>query len=139
MMGLGRIAGTGAKWLAGAGIAALATMAVAQTAPGQDSQNGLNNGLDLPSTLEIFGKADPNVRKPTAIVNDYVITGTEVDQRVALVTGASRGLGKTFALALARALLSPGAAARLLAVRPGQCGPAACQCQDRRPFHAHQP
>lgn len=87
MMGLGRIAGTGAKWLAGAGIAALATMAVAETAPGQDSQN---TGLDIPTNLEIFGKADPNVRKPTAIVNDYVITGTEVDQRVALVTGMQK-------------------------------------------------
>lgn len=86
MMGLGRIAGTSAKWLAGAGIAALATMAVAQTTPGQDS----NGGLDIPTNLEIFGKADPNVRKPTAIVNDYVITGTEVDQRVALVTGMQK-------------------------------------------------
>ncbi len=90
MMGVGRIAGTGAKWLVGAGIAALATMAVAQTVPGQDSASAPNTGLDLPSTLEIFGKADPNVRKPTAIVNDYVITGTEVDQRVALVTGMQK-------------------------------------------------
>jgi peptidyl-prolyl cis-trans isomerase SurA len=44
-------------------------------------------GLDLPANLQIFGKVDPNVRKPTAIVNDVVITGTDVDQRVALIAG----------------------------------------------------
>ncbi|WP_343519794.1 peptidylprolyl isomerase [Sphingomonas sp.] len=37
--------------------------------------------LDLPENLQIFGKVDPNVRKPTAIVNGYVITRTDVDQR----------------------------------------------------------
>ena len=42
-------------------------------------------GLDIPANLQIFGKVDPNVRKPTAIVNDTVITGTDVDQRLALV------------------------------------------------------
>jgi peptidyl-prolyl cis-trans isomerase SurA len=42
-------------------------------------------GLDLPANLQIFGKADPNIRKPTAIVNDAVITGTDVDQRLALL------------------------------------------------------
>lgn len=41
-------------------------------------------GLNLPPNLQIFGKADPNVRKPTAIVNDSVITGTDVDQRLAM-------------------------------------------------------
>ncbi|SOB87542.1 periplasmic chaperone for outer membrane proteins SurA [Sphingomonas guangdongensis] len=41
-------------------------------------------GLDLPANLQIFGKADPNVRKPTAIVNDSVITGTDVDQRMSM-------------------------------------------------------
>ncbi|ODP36412.1 peptidylprolyl isomerase [Sphingomonas turrisvirgatae] len=43
--------------------------------------------LDLPQNLQIFGKADPNVRKPTAIVNGYVITRTEVDQRFNLIVG----------------------------------------------------
>ncbi|WP_254605154.1 peptidylprolyl isomerase [Sphingomonas bacterium] len=45
--------------------------------------------LDLPSNLQIFGKLDPNVRKPTAVVNDSVITGTDVDQRVALIAIAN--------------------------------------------------
>ncbi|WP_375396335.1 peptidylprolyl isomerase [uncultured Sphingomonas sp.] len=46
--------------------------------------------LDLPTNLTIFGKLDPNVRKPTAIVNDTVITGTDVDQRVALIVSANQ-------------------------------------------------
>ncbi|HEX8554933.1 MAG TPA: peptidylprolyl isomerase, partial [Sphingomonas sp.] len=35
------------------------------------------------------GKVDPNVRKPTAIVNDTVITGTDVDQRLGLIALAN--------------------------------------------------
>jgi len=50
----------------------------------EDSQAPAAN-LDLPQNLQIFGKVDPNIRKPTAIVNDVVITGTDVDQRVNLV------------------------------------------------------
>ena len=45
--------------------------------------------LDLPANLQIFGKLDPNIRKPTAVVNDSVITGTDVDQRVALIAIAN--------------------------------------------------
>lgn len=40
--------------------------------------------LNLPENLQLFGKADPNVRKPTAIVNGYVLTRTDVDHRVNL-------------------------------------------------------
>jgi len=54
----------------------------AQTAP--QGQTPTVPGLDLPANLQIFGKADPNVRKPTAIVNDSVITGTDVDQRLTM-------------------------------------------------------
>ncbi|MCW3836748.1 peptidylprolyl isomerase [Sphingomonas canadensis] len=60
----------------------LATAAAAQTVPDEEVPSA---GLDLPANLQIFGKADPNVRKPTAIVNNTVITGTDVDQRLALV------------------------------------------------------
>ena len=65
-------------WVA---LAAFGTGAVAQTV--QDSQVPETN-LNIPANLQIFGKLDPNVRKPTAIVNDTVITGTDVDQRLAL-------------------------------------------------------
>lgn len=57
----------------------------AQTVEDAAVPSGAN--LDLPQNLQIFGKADPNVRKPTAIVNGYVITRTDVDQRFNLIVG----------------------------------------------------
>ena len=45
--------------------------------------------LNIPQNLEIFGSVDPNVRKATAIVNDAVITATDVDQRAALIVAAN--------------------------------------------------
>ncbi len=70
-----------------AALAAVATAAVAQqqaaTAP-----NSAEN-LDIPANAQIFGKIDPDVRKPTAIVNETVITGTDVDQRVGLIRAAN--------------------------------------------------
>lgn len=62
---------------------ALAGAAMAQTV--SDDAPVPSGGLDLPENLQIFGKADPNVRKPTAIVNQSVITGTDVDHRVAMI------------------------------------------------------
>src|SRR3546814_15378946 len=41
--------------------------------------------------VTIFGKSDPNVRKATAIVNGRIITGTDVDQRLALIITANGG------------------------------------------------
>ena len=49
------------------------------------------NNLNLPAQITTFGKADQNVRKATAIVNGDVITGTDVDQRLALVLLANGG------------------------------------------------
>ena len=56
----------------------------AQTVPDEQTPPS-TAGLDLPANLQIFGKQDPNVRKATALVNDTVITGTDVDQRVAMI------------------------------------------------------
>lgn len=47
-------------------------------------------GLDIPANMQIFGKLDPNVRKPTALVNETVITGTDVDQRVNLIVAVNQ-------------------------------------------------
>jgi len=47
-------------------------------------------GLDIPANMQIFGKVDPNVRKPTALVNGTVITGTDVDQRVNLIVAVNQ-------------------------------------------------
>lgn len=47
------------------------------------------NPFGLPEDITLFGKADPDRRTATAVVNGFVITGTDIDQRVALVTSAS--------------------------------------------------
>lgn len=63
------------------GIAGSAAIA-AQTAGDTPPSSAAN--LDLPKEVQLLGKPDPNVRKPTALVNGYVITRTDVDQRFAL-------------------------------------------------------
>ena len=47
--------------------------------------------LNLPSTLTTFGKVEPTLRKATAIVNGEIITGTDVEQRLALIILANGG------------------------------------------------
>ncbi|MDB5688085.1 MAG: peptidylprolyl isomerase [Rhizorhabdus sp.] len=65
----------------------LAFAAAAQTAPPETSDSGLN----LPKDLTTFGKVDPHLRKATAIINGTIITGTDIDQRLALVILANGG------------------------------------------------
>lgn len=50
----------------------------------------IEDPLGIPQNITILGEDDPNVRTATAIVNGTVITGTDVDHRVALVTAASQ-------------------------------------------------
>ncbi|OZA93468.1 MAG: peptidylprolyl isomerase [Erythrobacter sp. 34-65-8] len=50
----------------------------------------VNNPLGIPDNVNILRQNDPNSRKPTAVVNGSVITGTDVDHRVALVAAASQ-------------------------------------------------
>ncbi|MFD1787183.1 peptidylprolyl isomerase [Sphingomonas floccifaciens] len=70
--------------------ALMATVAGATlTAQTMTDAQAPSTGLNLPQNLQIFGKADPNVRKPTAIVNGAVLTGTDVDQRMAMTIGLS--------------------------------------------------
>lgn len=48
--------------------------------------------LDIPGGGQLLAKpSDPNVRKATAIVNGEIITGTEVDERLALIVLANDG------------------------------------------------
>lgn len=49
------------------------------------------DALQLPEDLTIFENRDPNVYKPTAVVNGRIITQTEVDQRLALIVLANGG------------------------------------------------
>lgn len=60
------------------GIAGSAAIA-AQTAEEPPASSAAN--LDLPKEIQLLAKPDPNVRKPTALVNGYVITRTDIDQR----------------------------------------------------------
>ncbi|WP_432201996.1 peptidylprolyl isomerase [Erythrobacter sp. W53] len=73
--------------MAGAGVVATTTAAFGQQATAPSAANPLG----LPDTVTLLGQADPNVRKATAVVNGQVITGTDVAQRVALLTNASGG------------------------------------------------
>ncbi|MCI1143369.1 SurA N-terminal domain-containing protein [Sphingomonas sp. WKB10] len=73
--------GKAVRLLGWTALAAFSTGAIAQTVADQQVPD---TNLNIPANLQIFGKLDPNVRKPTAIVNDTVITGTDVDQRLAL-------------------------------------------------------
>ncbi|MBK6801836.1 MAG: peptidylprolyl isomerase [Novosphingobium sp.] len=70
--------------LAGSALA-LAGGAVAQENPGASA------GLTLPDNPQIFVKNDPNHRKATVVINGEVVTGTDVDQRMALIIAASGG------------------------------------------------
>ncbi len=64
-------------------------MAMPTVAPAQDA--GPQDSLSLPENPVIFGKNDPNHRTAKVIINGEVITGTDIDQRVALIVAASGG------------------------------------------------
>ncbi len=79
----------------GRGITAVALLAgsalagvTALHAQGEPADN--NDPFNLPSSIVMLGKEDPNLRKATAVVNGFVITGTDIDQRVALVLDANK-------------------------------------------------
>lgn len=46
-------------------------------------------GLDVPENVTMLGQNDPNIRRATALVNGQVITGTDVDHRLALILAAN--------------------------------------------------
>lgn len=71
------------------GLLAVMTSATAQTVA--DDNTTPTTNLNLPSTLTTFGKVEPNLRKATAIVNGEIITGTDVDHRLALIVLANGG------------------------------------------------
>lgn len=58
----------------------------AQSTP--DSE-GNDANLIAPDGQQLFGKNDPNVRRATAQVNGEIITGTDMDHRLALIVAAN--------------------------------------------------
>jgi peptidyl-prolyl cis-trans isomerase SurA len=83
MMKLGTIS-RAALLIAGS---AAAVAALAQT--GQPAAP--SDPLNIPRNVQIFGNDDPTVRKATAIVNGSIITGTDIDHRLALIVLANGG------------------------------------------------
>ena len=69
--------------------ATISSLATAQTV--SDDGAVPTTDLNLPSTLTTFGKVEPTLRKATAIVNGEIITGTDVEQRLALIILANGG------------------------------------------------
>ena len=68
------------------GTAAALTPLVAQTVQDGPAQEA---SLNIPDGQQLFGKNDPNVRRATARVNGEVITGTDIDHRLALILAAN--------------------------------------------------
>ena len=67
-----------------------AGLAIAQdTNPAPDG--AADSGFNIPADVKLLGKMDPNSRHATAKVNGQIITGTDIDQRVALVLSANNG------------------------------------------------
>jgi peptidyl-prolyl cis-trans isomerase SurA len=64
---------------------------LAQQGQDEDEVGGTAGALELPKSITMFGKADPNIRKATAIVNGEVITDTDIQHRLALVLLANGG------------------------------------------------
>lgn len=83
-----RSGGAAARAVTAATCLALAlTPAAAQTV--EDSAPPPETGLNLPKNVDILGRANPDVRTATAIVNDVVITQTDIDQRAAFIVAAN--------------------------------------------------
>ncbi|HKT14020.1 MAG TPA: peptidylprolyl isomerase [Allosphingosinicella sp.] len=72
------------------GMALIAAAAFAAAGAGaQIVDDPAPNELNIPTNPQFFGTGDPSVRKATAIVNGDVITGTDVDHRLALMVLAN--------------------------------------------------
>lgn len=57
----------------------------------QDTPETAQGQIIIPADAKIFGTDNPNLRRATAVVNGDVITGTDVDQRLALIVAANEG------------------------------------------------
>src|SRR5690606_6683652 len=67
-----------------------AAAAAAAAAPAQD-QSSVQGPISIPEDVTIFENITPNVRRATAVVNGDIITGTDVEQRLALILAANEG------------------------------------------------
>ncbi len=65
------------------------TASVALAAVGGTALQAQDDGFDIPNDITILGDSNPNLRRATARVNGNIITGTDVDHRVALIVAAN--------------------------------------------------
>ncbi len=76
-------------YLTTAAMLAMAALPNAQAQTVPDEGDVAETRLNIPDQLTIFGQNDPNVRRATAVVNGDIITGTDVDHRLALILAAN--------------------------------------------------
>ncbi|GFE74341.1 MULTISPECIES: peptidylprolyl isomerase [Novosphingobium] len=72
-------------------LVACGTGAATLSAPAAFAQSAPQGEIVIPDDVKIFGNDNPNLRRATAVVNGAVITGTDVDQRLALILAANQG------------------------------------------------
>jgi peptidyl-prolyl cis-trans isomerase SurA len=71
---------------------AAAVLALSPASSQTGADEATQSSLDIPGGGQLLAKpSDPNIRKATAIVNGEIITGTDVDQRLALIVIANEG------------------------------------------------
>lgn len=68
---------------------AAAQEAAAPTEASSPGPSSVQGALNIPDNVKLFGTPDPNFRRPTAVVNGDIITGTDVEQRLALILAAN--------------------------------------------------
>ncbi|HST37496.1 MAG TPA: peptidylprolyl isomerase, partial [Allosphingosinicella sp.] len=72
-------------WLPRAAILSVASLLSVVAAAQGSAPTGQ---IDIPANVTVVGQQDPGVRKATAIVNGEVITGSDIDQRFALIAAS---------------------------------------------------
>ncbi|HVQ08338.1 MAG TPA: peptidylprolyl isomerase [Allosphingosinicella sp.] len=76
--------------LARAAILLIAPMLSAMAAAQGGGQPAPERALNLPGNVQFVGQQDPSIRKATAIVNGDVITGSDIDHRMALIIASNQ-------------------------------------------------
>ncbi|MDH4399200.1 peptidylprolyl isomerase [Sphingorhabdus sp.] len=77
------------KRLSFAAVLISATALTTLNAQSTPDSEGNDANLIAPDGQQLFGKNDPNVRRATAQVNGEIITGTDMDHRLALIVAAN--------------------------------------------------
>ena len=71
------------------GLASALGLAATPLAVQAQASQAVENTLQLPEQVTMLTNPDPNIRRATAVVNGQVITGTDLEQRLALLTAAN--------------------------------------------------